>query len=71
MARYPRDYTEAERQSFLPYREARAKYKPVRCKPKAKANCWVEIGPPAISSHGKCIACNDVPLSVPRPEHHR
>ncbi len=67
MAQHITDYTGSELEFFRSYREKRSPHRPKRCD--GKKNCWVDVGPPAMNSHGICVACNGAPNL--RPEHPR
>jgi hypothetical protein len=52
-------YDEADRQYFRGYIEHRAEFRPFECH--GGLACWVEFGPPALTSARKCVGCGSPP----------
>jgi hypothetical protein len=61
--RPPRDYSDDERAFFATYRDERQLYAPPECH--NGENCWVALGPPAITTRGRCIGCGCL-VAAPR-----
>lgn len=45
---------------FTQYRDRRAAVRPKKCAGGPK--CWVEYGPPCMSSHVQCVGCQGAPF---------
>jgi hypothetical protein len=59
-----RTYDEADRQYFRNYIEDRARLRPEECS--GGSDCWVEFGPPAMTSNpGRCKGCDGAPTVRP------
>jgi hypothetical protein len=52
-------YDEADRQYFRGYIEHRAQFRPSECC--GGSSCWVEFGPPALTSARNCVGCGGAP----------
>lgn len=50
---------------FAAYREHRAQRRPLECH--QGSPCWVEDGPPTITSRGSCAGCGGAPPADNRP----
>ena len=67
ITRSQRRYTQAELALFAAYRDARAQVPPDACiyagpdealrNPQGQAGCWVDEGPPALTTHGNAARC--------------
>lgn len=60
-----RAYTADELALFAQYRGARERVRPRACA--GGEQCWVALGPPGISTGGRCLVCNGVPRSTTAP----
>jgi len=61
--RSERHFTADDYALFAAYRQRRALVEPAKCNHDPE-HCWVERGPPAITSSGYCRACGAMPKSL-------
>ena len=63
-----RAYTADELALFATYRGERERVRPKRCT--GGEQCWVEQGPPCITTGGRCLGCRGIPRSTTAPGYH-